>query len=127
MKELIVERNLIHASSVGRRLLKQDICGCMKEFIVERNLIHASIVGSHFLKLEIWGLVKELTVERNLIHASSVGSLLVHARTHSDRIFINGFKRYEKLFVRADDFRVHEKPHNGEKPYACKQCRRKFK
>ena len=76
IEELIVERNLLLASSVGSRLPQQDNCGCMKEFIVERNLIHASNVGSHLLKQEICVGMKELIVERNLIHASSVGGRL---------------------------------------------------
>lgn len=73
MKELTLERSLMHANIVGKPSPLRVLVTVMKEFTLERSLIHVSI-AQKLLPLPVpVTVMKKLTPQRSILHVTFVG------------------------------------------------------
>jgi len=74
IKEHILGRSHLRATSVAGLFVMQDICGCIKEHILGRSHLHATSVARVLVRQDMCGCIKEHT--RSHLHATNVARIL---------------------------------------------------
>ncbi|XP_056407046.1 uncharacterized protein LOC130298160 isoform X2 [Hyla sarda] len=77
IKELIQERNHIHAQNVGNVLLLNQVLFNIKELTQERSHFHVQYVGNVLFRNQTLLYIKELTQGRSHFHVQNVGNVLL--------------------------------------------------